>query len=102
MSIKDSRAKLAITTVGVGARVWQTAVPNGSYVVRAVSGDGAYYDGVVRTTAEGVLTVNGTPSSTSRWVEGTALVTVADGRLTVRSGTGAVNNKLCFIEIVPQ
>jgi glucose/arabinose dehydrogenase len=82
--------------------VWEIAVPNGSYVVRVVSGDGAYYDGVFRTTAEGVLTVNGTPTSTSRWVEGTALVTVADGRLTLRSGTGAVNNKLCFIEIVPQ
>ena len=79
--------------------VWEIAVPNGHYVVRAVAGDAAYFDGVFRTTAEGVLTVNGTPSTSARWVDGTSSVTVADGRLTLRSGSGAVNNKLCFVEI---
>ena len=82
--------------------VWEIAVPNGAYVVRAVGGDAAYFDGVFRTTAEGVLTVNGSPSTSARWVEGTSAVTVADGRLTLRSGSGAVNNKLCFVEIWPQ
>jgi hypothetical protein len=82
--------------------VWEIAVPNGRYIVRAVAGDAAYFDGVFRTTAEGVLTVNGSPSTSARWVEGTASVTVGDGRLTLRSGSGAVNNKLCFVEIWPQ
>jgi glucose/arabinose dehydrogenase len=82
--------------------VWEIAVPNGRYIVRAVAGDAAYFDGVFRTTAEGVLTVNGSPATSARWVEGTASVTVGDGRLTLRSGSGAVNNKLCFVEIWPQ
>jgi glucose/arabinose dehydrogenase len=82
--------------------VWEIAVPNGQYVVRAVGGDAAYFDGVFRTTVEGVLTINGAPSTSARWVEGTSSVGVTDGRLTLRSGSGAVNNKLCFVEIRPQ
>ena len=38
----------------------------------------------------------------SRWVEGTATVTVADGRLTLTNAAGASNNKICFIEITPR
>jgi hypothetical protein len=45
--------------------------------------------------------VNGTPSTTTRWLEGTSTVTVTDGRLTIRSGAGASNNKICFVEITP-
>lgn len=82
--------------------VWEIAVPNGSYVVRVVSGDAAYYDSVFRTSVEGVLTVNGTPTSSARWVEGTSTVIVSDGRLTLRSAAGASNNKVCFIEITSQ
>ncbi|HTG45868.1 MAG TPA: hypothetical protein VK633_15215, partial [Verrucomicrobiae bacterium] len=47
------------------------------------------------------LTVAGTPTSSSRWLSGTKTVTVSDGRLTVNNGSGANNNKLCFIEITP-
>jgi glucose/arabinose dehydrogenase len=79
--------------------IWEIAVPNGNYVVHVVSGDADFFDGVFRTTAEGVLVVNGAPTTTARWVEGTATVTVTDGRLTLRSGGGAVNNKICFVDI---
>jgi glucose/arabinose dehydrogenase len=82
--------------------VWEIAVPNGSYVVRVVSGDAGYFDSVFRTTVEGVLTVNGTPTTSTRWVEGTSTVTVTDGRLTIRSAPGASNNKICFVEITSQ
>ncbi len=81
--------------------VWEIAVPNGTYSVRVVSGDASNFDSVFRTTVEGVLVVNGTPTSASRWVEGTAMVTVNDGRLTVRNGSGASNNKICFVELQP-
>ena len=74
---------------------------NGTYRVRIVSGDAANFDSVFRTTAEGVLTVNGTPTTSTRWIEGTSTVTVTDGRLTIRSGAGASNNKICFVEISP-
>jgi hypothetical protein len=82
--------------------IWEIAVPNGSYSVRVVSGDAANIDSVFRTTVEGVLTVSGTPTTATRWIEGTSTVTVTDGRLTIRSGSGASNNKLCFVDITPQ
>ncbi|MCA1573867.1 MAG: PQQ-dependent sugar dehydrogenase, partial [Acidobacteria bacterium] len=53
----------------------------------------------VFVAAEGVLTVDGTPTSTTPWVEGTQIVTVSDGKLTVNNALGASNNKLCFIDI---
>ncbi len=74
-------------------------MPNGTYVVRVVSGDASNFDSVFRMTVEGVLTVSGTPTTTTRWIEGTSTVTITDGRLTIRSGAGANNNKICFVEI---
>ena len=82
-----------------GARSWEIAVPNGSYNVFVVSGDADHIDSVFRVNVEGVLTVSGTPTSGSRWVSGTRTVTVSDGRLTVSNGSGASNNKICFIDI---
>ncbi len=76
-------------------------MPNGTYVVRVVSGDANYFDSVFRIMVEGVLTVSGTPTTTTRWIGGTKTVTVTDGRLTIRSGAGARNNKICFVEITP-
>ena len=43
--------------------------------------------------------VSGTPTSATRWIEGTAVVTVTDGRLTVSNGAGASNNKVNFVDI---
>ena len=82
--------------------IWEIAVINGTYRVRVVSGDASHFDSVFRTTVEGVLTVSGTPTTTTRWIEGTQTVTVTDGRLTIRSGAGASNNKICFVEITAQ
>jgi hypothetical protein len=71
-------------------------------MVRIVSGDPSFVDSVFRVAAEGVLTVNGTPSAGTRWIEGTRTVTVTDGRLTITNAVGAQNNKLCFVEITRQ
>lgn len=79
---------------------WEIAVPNGLYEVHAVCGDPSNYDSVFRLDAEGVRLVEGTPTSAQRFVEGTATVLVADGRLTLSNGDGAKNNKLCFVEIM--
>ena len=68
--------------------VWEIAVPNGTYTVRIVAGDASNFDSVFRISAEGVLAVSGTPTTTTRWVEGTSTVTVADGRLTMASARG--------------
>ena len=82
--------------------VWELAVPNGTYDVHVVSGDAGFTDSVYRMTVEGVLVVNGTPTSGAPWVEGTSTITVTDGRLTIRSGSGATNNKICFVEVTPR
>ena len=81
--------------------IWEIAVVNGTYRVRIVSGDASNFDSVFRTTAEGVLVVSGTPTTSTRWLEGTSTVVVTDGRLTIRTGAGASNNKICFVEISP-
>jgi YVTN family beta-propeller protein len=82
-----------------GARAWEIAVPNGSYQVFVVAGDASNYDSVFRINVEGVLTVSGTPTSSSRWVSGTKTVAVSDGRLTVSNASGSSNNKICFVDI---
>jgi hypothetical protein len=48
---------------------------------------------------EDVLLLDGVPTKAARWVEATAQVTVADGRLTIANAPGSVNNKLAFVEI---
>jgi hypothetical protein len=75
------------------------AVPNGTYRVHLVSGDPTQVNSVFRVNVEGVLVVNGTPTSANRWVEGTATVTVSDGRLTISNATGASNNKVNYLDI---
>lgn len=95
----DRRYDTLIFTQKYGAYFWEMAVPNGTYQVRIVSGDASYYGFTYQTEVEGVTVVSGTSSSAAPWVEGTRLITVSDGRLTVRNGAGATNNKLCFIEI---
>ena len=48
------------------------------YKVHIVAGDPSNFDSVYKYNAEGVLTVNGTPSSSSRWKEGTQTVSITD------------------------
>jgi glucose/arabinose dehydrogenase len=81
---------------------WEIAVANGTYAVRLVSGDANYYDGTWRIAVEGVLTLSGSPTSASRWIEGSSTVTVSDGRLTLTNASGSVNNKICFVVITRQ
>lgn len=83
-----------------GATVWEIAVPNGTYTVHVVSGDPLNTDSTYRVSVEGVVVVSGTPTATAHWFEGTARVTVADGRLTIANGPGAVNNKLNYVDII--
>jgi hypothetical protein len=78
---------------------WEIDLPNGSYRVRIVAGDPTAFDSVYRILAEGVLVVDGVPTSSQRWVEGEAVVDVSDGRLTLTAGPGAVRVKINFIEI---
>jgi hypothetical protein len=84
-----------------GSFSWEIALTNGNYHIRIIAGDPGFYDSVYQIDVEGVLLVNGTPSSSSRWVEGEALIRVSDGKLTVSNGPDAQNNKITYIEIRP-
>jgi 3-phytase len=84
-----------------GARKWEIDLPNGVYTVKLVAGDAGYNNSVYSINVEGKRVINGAPTDSQRWLEGTATVTVADGRLSVTNGSGAVNNKINFIEITP-
>jgi glucose/arabinose dehydrogenase len=79
--------------------VFELAVPNGTYRVHLVSGDPSQVNSNFQVNVEGVRVVSGTPTSTRRWIEGTAVVTVSDGRLTVSNGAGASNNKVNFLDV---
>src|SRR6185436_929316 len=78
---------------------WEMVVPDGTYAVHFVSGDSDYIDSDVRINVENTLLLNGKPSSSNHWLEGGGNVSVSDGRLTISNASGAVNNKLCYVEI---
>jgi hypothetical protein len=91
---------IEITKGNTGNR-WEIELPNGTYQVYIVAGDPANFNSTYRINAEGLLTVSGTPNSSTRWISGTRDINVSDGRLTITSGSGAKNNEICFIEITP-
>lgn len=82
-----------------GTRTWEMAVPAGEYQVRVVAGDPRATNSVYGFKVEGVSVVAGRPTSAVRWYEGTKVVAVNDGRLTVSNAVGARNNKIAFVEI---
>jgi hypothetical protein len=68
--------------------------------VHLVAGDPGYTDSVYQFAVEGTLTLTGTPTSASRYVEASRTVTVTDGRITVSNAPGGRNNKLAYLDII--
>lgn len=97
----DQRYDTLIHMLTYGAYDWEIALPNGVYTVRVVAGDPTYPGGLYRLNVEGVLALEGAPSETTPWLEGTVQVTVSDGRLSLTNAAGAEHNKINFIEITP-
>jgi probable HAF family extracellular repeat protein len=83
-----------------GAGRWELGVPDGRYLVHVVAGDPSNVDSTYRITVEGQAAVSGTPTAAQHWFEGTVVVTVADGRLTITNGPGAVNDKLDYVDVI--
>ena len=78
---------------------WDLAVADGRYAVRVVAGDPVDWDNTYRVNVEGTTAINGIASSVKRWFDNTITVNVTDGKLTVTSGGGAIDNRLAFVEI---
>jgi glucose/arabinose dehydrogenase len=95
----DQRIETLIQAQAGGSFTWEIAVPNGKYAVHVVAGDPSATNSVYRFNVEGVLVVNGAPTASRKWIDGTTVVTVTDGRLTLTNASGASNNKICYIDI---
>jgi hypothetical protein len=80
-------------------RSWEIAVPNGLYQVTLVAGDPSNTDSVYKMSLENTLTISGTPAGDTRWFLSTVRVQVTDGRLTLSNAAGAVNNRVCFLDL---
>jgi beta-glucanase (GH16 family) len=78
---------------------WRIALPNGVYAVHVVAGDASAFDSVFAINVQAVPAVRGTLTSSNRFVEGTVTVSVSNGLLTVSNASGAVNNKIAFLDI---
>jgi hypothetical protein len=79
---------------------WQIAVPNGLYQVHIIAGDPDSISGHYKITAQKKNVIDNVPSANARWSENTITVSVRNGRLAIRSGPHATNNKLDAVDIV--
>jgi hypothetical protein len=82
-----------------GSRKWEVVVPNGMYEVTVVAGDPDNSDSAYKLKLESTLALQGTPTGAIHWFRRTINVQVNDGRLTLNNTAGAVNNKICYIDI---
>ncbi|HOW67556.1 MAG TPA: PA14 domain-containing protein [Candidatus Paceibacterota bacterium] len=83
-----------------GPWIWEIELPNDLYQIHIVGGDPSNFDSTIKLMAEDVLIVNGDPCTTDqRFREGTGLVDLKDGKLTISVAPGAANAKIAFLEI---
>lgn len=84
-------------------RVWEIELPNGIYDVSITGGDPDFTNSFIEFVAEAStvdeeILASGDADGV-KFVSGTAIVTVSDGRLTISNGPNADNNKINFVEI---
>jgi len=79
--------------------IWEIVIPNGKYNLLIVCGDPGYTDQTNTLNVENVIVTdpNGQVGNFDKY---NVTVTVADGRLTIKPAPGAVNAKICFVDIV--
>ncbi len=82
--------------------VWEIALPPGYYHLHAVAGDPRYVSRTYLIDVEGAPFIDTSTVSNQRWVSGSGIVAVTDGRLTISNGASATTeNKLSFLHITP-
>lgn len=81
---------------------WEIELPNGNYHVRLVAGDYKPDNwGYYRFDVEDVRLIHSNGWINGQVIDQEGVIEVADGRLTVKKGEGASNNRISFIEITP-
>ncbi|WP_416443896.1 cadherin domain-containing protein [Leeuwenhoekiella sp. A16] len=79
---------------------WEIEIPNGTYEVRVGLGDISYVDSRHSATVEGYTIIPAYAPSLGETRQGTMIVEVTDGLLTI-NGLGGFNSKINFIDITP-
>ena len=93
-------------TAGDTAGIWELSVPNGAYTVALICGDPLSTLQTNNLRIEGMPVTDPDPSATAGYTQGdfdgyAVQVVVSDGKLTMTVGTGAVDPKLCCLEVGP-
>jgi N-acetylneuraminic acid mutarotase len=87
------------TYIATNGASWEIAVAPGRYRVKLVAGDAFSISSDYRFTLEGLSVMSAKPAWNFPWIERTAEVDVADGKLTLRDASGAVKNKIAWVQI---
>jgi hypothetical protein len=99
----DQRYDTLNHTVFYGRVGWEIAVPNGDYEVMLAVGEpdwaGKSVSFRIRMLAEGVEVVDAQITGTSWYAEGTATVSVTDGRLRLEPAAEAERGKVLYVTI---
>ncbi|WP_447968751.1 hypothetical protein [Nitrospira sp. M1] len=83
---------------------WQYTLPNGQYRVSLASGDPTYHQGPHHVQVEGITVINNVSTKANEFATVTnRVVTVADGKLTIRLTRqgGTAKTMLNYVRIVP-
>ncbi|MFH1377774.1 MAG: PKD domain-containing protein, partial [Planctomycetota bacterium] len=90
------------TLIHCQTATWEIVVPNGEYNVDVYGGDAGWPDGTYSCNVEGVAVfTNVVANASNKFFEGSALVSVSDGRLSL-DDTGSLSDlKLNYIVITP-
>ncbi|UCG48429.1 MAG: hypothetical protein JSU94_01385, partial [Phycisphaerales bacterium] len=80
-----------------GNRTWEIALPNGTYDLVIGMGDPSTADFINNIDVEGTVITD--PDPYDNFDEYSVSITVGDGRLTITTASGAVNAKICFVDI---
>ena len=98
-AVSRSRKNNGFVRLASGA-TWEIAVPNGQYTVYAVGGDLTARSERIGVLAEGQTLLAGrTNNRTKPFVEGSAVVNVTDGRLSIRGAGAFGQDKINYLAI---
>lgn len=100
-----------IAEAGIPEALWELSLPNGNYHITLCMGDASFGEDLQNAQVEGIpIITNGWIEGATRWIEGSAIITIADGRLSLTFNVSpeTANNgstdtaKICWIKIVGQ
>jgi hypothetical protein len=96
-----SLVQMQATTSPQVPGTWEYAVTNGTYRVTVSAGDLSYFDSNNQINVEGLPAIaDFSQTSSNKFRTATAVVEVADGKLTV-DASGGINSKLNYITFAP-